>query len=420
MSQESTEQALRLVKVVKDLSAAHSLNEIMAVVRTAAREIAGADGATFVLKDGEFCFYADEDAISPLWKGQRFPLKSCISGWAMLNKQAVVIEDISVDPRIPYEAYRPTFVRSLAMTPIRLEDPIGAIGTYWADRHVPSEDQLRVLQALADTVSVAMENVELYRSLEKRIDQLANADKAKDEFLMAMSHELRTPMNAVVGWSEILLTDDMSETDRREALGVILRNAKKQVHIIDDLFDVTNIIHDRIALEPRAVEIGPLVQAAVDGVKPDCARKGIPLRFLDDAGSAEVWGDPRRLEQVFANLLSNAVKFSAEGQEIFVHLSRQGPAVRLRVSDQGAGIASDVLPEIFDRFRQGDSSMTRARGGLGLGLAIVRSLVEAHKGEVVAESGGVGRGAIFTVTFPLLDRAEAGLAAGRPREASAS
>ena len=160
-----------LVGFVQQLSLARDLNSVMDIVKHAARELTGADGATFVLRDGDLCHYADEDAISPLWKGQRFPMRLCISGWAMLNRQPAVIEDIYADPRIPADAYRPTFVNSLVMVPIRTIDPIGAIGNYWARPCQPTAAQVKILQALADTTAVALENVRLYGELEQRVTE---------------------------------------------------------------------------------------------------------------------------------------------------------------------------------------------------------------------------------------------------------
>ena len=161
----------QLVGVIQQLSLARDLDTVMRIVRHAARQLAQADGATFVLRDGDRCFYADEDAISPLWKGQRFPMNICISGWAMLNRQPAVIEDIYADARIPADAYRPTFVKSLAMVPIRTVDPVGAIGVYWATRHQPATEEVRVIQALADITAVTMENVRVYAELEERVSQ---------------------------------------------------------------------------------------------------------------------------------------------------------------------------------------------------------------------------------------------------------
>ncbi|TRX02124.1 GAF domain-containing hybrid sensor histidine kinase/response regulator [Candidatus Methylobacter oryzae] len=161
----------QLVEVVQQLSLARDLATVMDIVRHAARKLTGADGATFVLRDNDKCFYAEEDAISPLWKGQRFPMSSCISGWAMINRQPAVIEDIYADSRIPTDAYRPTFVRSLVMVPIRTCDPVGAIGNYWATKSLPSPEQVKVLQALADVTAVTMENVRMYEELEQRVQQ---------------------------------------------------------------------------------------------------------------------------------------------------------------------------------------------------------------------------------------------------------
>lgn len=160
-----------LIRVIQQLAVARDLETVMAVVRTGARQLANADGATFVLRDGDQCYYADEDAISPLWKGGRFPMSACISGWVMLNQQSVVIEDIYADARIPADAYRPTFVKSLAMVPIRTRDPLGAIGNYWATHHTPTPEELNLLQTLADAAAVALENVYLYREQEQRIQE---------------------------------------------------------------------------------------------------------------------------------------------------------------------------------------------------------------------------------------------------------
>lgn len=172
----------RLMRAVQELSLARTLEQVQQIVRTTARDLAGSDGATFVLRDEDQCFYADEDAIEPLWKGSRFPLSACISGWAMLNKQSAIIEDIYADDRIPHEAYRPTFVKSLAMVPIRSLDPIGAIGNYWADGHLATEEEIKLLQALADATSIAMENIAVYGELERRVvDRTAALELANSE-----------------------------------------------------------------------------------------------------------------------------------------------------------------------------------------------------------------------------------------------
>jgi tRNA A-37 threonylcarbamoyl transferase component Bud32 len=179
-----------LIDVIQRLSLARDVASVQEIVRHAARNLTGADGATFVLRDGDRCYYADEDAIAPLWKGQRFPLQACISGWAMLHREPVVIEDIYADDRIPHDAYRPTFVKSLVMVPIRTLDPIGAIGNYWANQRRPHEDEVKLLQALADTTAVALENVHVFQDLEQRVKQRTAQLEAANQQLEKSNQEL--------------------------------------------------------------------------------------------------------------------------------------------------------------------------------------------------------------------------------------
>ena len=179
---------MALIKVIQQLSFARDLPTVQLIVRHAARNLCGADGATFVLRENGMCYYADEDAIAPLWKGMRFSMEACISGWSMLNRRAAVIPDIYADPRVPAEAYRPTFVKSLAMVPIRSLDPIGAIGVYWATHHEADAHQVLVLQALADSTAVAMENVRIYSEMERRVrertKELEDANEAVRNLLL--------------------------------------------------------------------------------------------------------------------------------------------------------------------------------------------------------------------------------------------
>lgn len=200
-----------LVSVVRDLSRARDLDAVSAVVRDAARGLTGADGATFVLRDGDQCYYVEENAIAPLWKGRRFPMSACVSGWAMLNARSVVIPDVYADPRVPVEAYLPTFVKSLAMIPIRRTALIGAIGNHWSNRHEPSAEELAILQALADTTSVALENAELYMRLQGAVHALQQQKlRISDQhaslgvFTRALAHDLREPVGTLIAFSELL------------------------------------------------------------------------------------------------------------------------------------------------------------------------------------------------------------------------
>lgn len=393
----------KLVQVIQDLSAVRTLDEVMAIVRTTAREFAQADGATFVLRDNDMCFYADEDAIAPLWKGQRFPMVNCISGWAMLNKQSVLIEDIYQDPRIPHDAYRPTFVKSLAITPIRKESPIGVIGTYWKDQHTPSKEQLDLLQALADSVSVALENLNLYSSLQSRIEDLKSANRAKDEFLMTVSHELRTPLNAILGWSEILLEANSDPAENKLGLETIERNAKNQMRIVEDLLDSSRIISGNFQLEKVQVDIVKVVKEVINDISLQAQRKKLSIVFNSEIDCALVFADPERIKQVVNNILVNGIKFSSPQNILIVDISVKGPTLKISCKDFGEGIEPELIPVIFDRFRQADSSLTRKYGGLGLGLSIARYLSEAHKGSLQVESPGKGLGSTFTISLPLLE-----------------
>ncbi|HEX8735004.1 MAG TPA: ATP-binding protein [Pyrinomonadaceae bacterium] len=228
------------------------------------------------------------------------------------------------------------------------------------------------------------------------------ANRAKDEFLATLSHELRTPLNAILGWSKMMTDSRLEEGDQLRALQTIQRNARVQAQLIDDILDVSRIISGKLKLKVRPIELSTIVESAVESVLPAAQAKEIRLQRVLDSGSSMISGDSNRLQQVIWNLLSNAVKFTPKGGRVQIRLERVNSHVEIIVSDTGIGIAPKVLPFIFDRFRQADSATTRQHGGLGLGLAIVRHLVEMHGGSVEAESGGEGQGATFTVRLPLV------------------
>ncbi len=227
------------------------------------------------------------------------------------------------------------------------------------------------------------------------------ANRAKDEFLASLSHELRTPLNAVYGWAHMLRAGQIRDEAAERALEAIIRNANAQVQLIDDLLDVSRVIAGKMRLDVRAVDLKAVIEAALDAVRPAAAAKEVRLQSVLDSNAAPMMGDPARLQQVVWNLLMNAVKFTPKGGRVQVHLLRINSHVEIVVSDTGQGIAPEVLPFIFDRFRQGDSSSTRAQTGLGLGLALVKHLAELHGGSVGAQSGGEGKGATFIVKLPL-------------------
>jgi signal transduction histidine kinase/CheY-like chemotaxis protein len=228
------------------------------------------------------------------------------------------------------------------------------------------------------------------------------ANRIKDEFLATLSHELRTPLTSLLGWASLLRGDDVEDGLREQGLQAIERNARVQTQLIDDLLDVSRIISGKLSLDVRPTEISSVVEAAIAVVRPASDAKGIRLTYTRDPIVGSISGDSARLQQIAWNLLSNAVKFTPERGRIEVRLEQKDGHVQLTVSDSGLGINPEFLPRVFDRFRQADSSTTRDYGGLGLGLAIVRHLVELHGGTVRAESAGEGKGASFCVTFPLI------------------
>jgi PAS domain S-box-containing protein len=270
---------------------------------------------------------------------------------------------------------------------------------------------------LTDRVRTEREREQLLqRELTARREAEA-ANRAKDEFLATLSHELRTPLNAIVGWTRMLLDGTVDEQSARRALEVIDRNAHLQAQLVEDILDVSRIITGGLRLERKPVDLGSIIGAAYDAVRPAAEAKRIRLQSRLDGAARLTEGDPQRLQQVVWNLLANAVKFTPPGGMVDIDLVEGGErAVQIIVRDNGAGIDPKFLPHVFERFRQADGSVSRQHGGLGLGLAIVRHLVELHGGTVGAESNGLGTGSTFVIELPRLDPEAGSVLAGSQRE----
>jgi signal transduction histidine kinase len=393
----------RLVRAVQDLSQARTLDRIMAIVRTAARELTAADGATFVLRDEGQCFYADEDAIGPLWKGQRFPLTACISGWTMLNKRSAVVPDIYRDARVPADAYRPTFVKSLVMVPIRAESPIGAIGTYWAAHHDAADDEVELLQALANSTALALENAQLYADLERRIvertqqlqaanENLEFANRELDAFTSSVSHDLRDPLNAIIGFSQVLRGDRALSADAASSVAEISHAGLRMQQIIDDLLRFARVASRPLQLE--RVGVRPLVE----GVVRECAHTygscDVALGEL-----ASVTADEALLRHVFLNLIANAFKFTRRREHPQIEVgSRIDPQETVYfVRDNGAGFDMSQASDLFTPFRRLHS--TDDFPGTGVGLSLAHRIVQRHGGRIWANAA-VDRGATFSFSIP--------------------
>ncbi len=272
--------------------------------------------------------------------------------------------------------------------------------------HNESGELVSVLSLVLDVTARKLAEEERAALLIRERDsrrEAQEADRLKDEFLATLSHELRTPLTSILGWATLIRNGEVEEGNFERAIETIERNARSQARLIDDLLDVSRIITGNLRLDIRPINLVPVVEAAKDGLRPTAEAKRITLQVEFDREICLVKGDPNRLRQVIWNLLLNAIKFTPRGGNVTINLKCVEPYVRLTVSDSGEGIASEFLPYVFDRFRQAEGSVTRKQGGLGLGLAVVRHLVELHGGSVSAESRGKGHGATFTVDLPLAE-----------------
>ena len=330
---------------------------------------------------------------------------------------AVRSDDITSDPSYgqnsPYHGMPggDLPVRSYLAIPVktRTGEPLGGLFFGHPEAGRFTADHERIATGIASWASVALENARLYRTA-------LDASRLKDEFLATLSHELRTPLNAILGYARMMRSGMLPPEKFPRAVETIERNAASLTVIVEDVLDVSRIISGKLRLNVQQIDVLALVRASVEAVLPDAEAKEITIDSALNQDTGSISGDPERLQQVVWNLLSNAVKFTERGGEVHVVLERVGPNVQLTVRDTGVGIAPEFLPHIFERFRQGDAGLTRQRGGLGLGLAIARQLVEMHGGTIVGASDGQGTGSAFTVTLPRTMRRAA--AAGRDDPAS--
>ncbi|MBI5032636.1 MAG: PAS domain S-box protein [Chloroflexi bacterium] len=388
-----------LISAVQELASARDLETVMAAVRTYARKLTGADGSTFVLREGDQCYYADEDAISPLWKGQRFPMTACISGWVMLNKQPAVIEDIYTDSRIPIDAYRPTFVKSLAMVPIRTHEPLGAIGNYWAHSHQPTKAELQLVQTLADAAARAVENVRLLQELEQRVEQrtaeLSAANKELEAFSYSVSHDLRAPLRAIDGFSRILMEEHAPQLtpDAQRYLQIVRNNTQNMGQLVDDLLTFSRL--SRHPLNRQPVECDKMVHLILQDLQLEYHNRQVDFKIGE---LPECQADPALLKQVWINLLSNALKFTRQREMARIEIGSVGQIGNLTyyVRDNGVGFDMQYLHKLFGVFQR----LHRAEDyeGTGVGLAIVQRIVTRHGGRIWAESEE-GNGATFYFTL---------------------
>ena len=331
------------------------------------------------------------------------PRATAIFAPTFRGEAPVRLDDVTKDPRYgqnaPYhgmpKGHLP--VRSYLAVPVKgvNGDVLGGLFFGHSKVGMFTEQHERLAVGLAAWGSVALENARLYTEAQ-------DANRMKDEFLAVLSHELRTPLNAILGYARLLRGNMLPADQVERGLETVERNSRWLAQIVDDVLDVSRIVSGKIRLDVQPVELPSIVDNAVATVQPGADAKSVRVQTLLDPRIGPVSGDPDRLQQVVWNLLSNAVKFTPKGGRVQVRLERVNSHIELIVSDTGVGISKEFLPQVFERFRQADSGSTRKAGGLGLGLAIVRHLVEMHGGTVTADSAGVDQGATFTVKLPLM------------------
>jgi signal transduction histidine kinase/PAS domain-containing protein/ActR/RegA family two-component response regulator len=411
------------------LAAKLNLQALVQSVTDAATQLSGAAfGAFFyATKSGEgdaLMLYALSGASRDAFEKLGQPRATPLFGPIFKGDDPIRCDDVLKDPRYgkmgPDGGMPPGHlpVRSYLAVPVvsRSGEAIGGLVFGHADAGVFTERTERIIVGVAAQAAVAIDNARLYEAAQKAADEremlLASERSArseaermseiKDEFLATLSHELRTPLNAILGWSQMLQRVGSSGADLHKGLDTIERNARAQAKLIEDLLDMSRITSGKVRLDIQRVEPISFIEAAVETVRPAADAKGILLEILLDPTAGPISGDPNRLQQVVWNLLSNAIKFTPKDGKVRVLLERVNSHLEISVADTGIGIKPEFLAHIFERFRQADGSTTRRYGGLGLGLSIVRSLVEMHGGTVLANSPGEGGGATFTVQFPIM------------------
>ncbi|HEX3141437.1 MAG TPA: ATP-binding protein [Rhizobacter sp.] len=410
------------------LAAELNLDVVLQRVTDAATELTGARFGAFFYNGVSDCgeaymLYTLSGAPRHAFEALGHPRPTALFGPTFRGEPPIRLDDVLRDERYgqwaPHhgmpEAHLP--VRSYLAVPVvgRRGDVIGGLFSGHPQVGIFSERSERLAVGIASQAAIAIDNARLYTQAQQAADEravLLESERAarleaerssvvKDEFLSTLSHELRTPLSAITGWVHILRRRlDASQPELLKGIEIIHRSAQMQVQLVEDLLDMSRISSGKLTVEMKSISLKSVVEAALEVVRPAAEAAGVVLDVALQE-TAPVLGDANRLQQAVWNLLSNGVKFTAKGGVIKVQLEEDGSHAHIRIQDNGMGIKPDFLPHVFDRFRQGDSSITRQFGGLGLGLAIVQSVVELHGGKVTADSAGEGQGASFCIALPL-------------------
>jgi signal transduction histidine kinase/ActR/RegA family two-component response regulator len=427
--QEQTEVVKTINRIGQLLSAELDQQKLVQAVTDAATELTGAQFGSFfynvINEEGaSYMLYTLSGVPREAFENFPMPRATKLFGPTFRGEGTIRISNVKEDDRYgksaPYHGMPPGHlpVVSYLAVPVtsRSGEVIGGLFFGHKEAGIFTERHERIVEGLAAQTAVAMDNARLYQSAQRAIrdreallasEQAARqeaeiASRAKDEFLGLLSHELRNPLNAILGWTRLLNTDNLDEKMVSRALATIDRNAKLQARLIEDMLDVSRIVSGKLRLDAHPVDLTSVINAAVDTSRPAADAKDIRLHVVLDFGAGMVLGDPMRLQQVVWNLLSNAIKFTPKHGRVYIQLERINSHVEVTVSDTGPGIDEEFLPYVFDRFRQADSTTTKKHGGLGLGLSIVRHLVELHGGTIEAGNREGERGALFTLKLPIM------------------
>lgn len=388
--------SIELIKAVQDLSLAKDVSDVTSIVKKATRKIAQSDGVTIVLKEEGKCYYIDEDAIMPLWKGMKFPLEKCISGWCMIHKEQVWIEDIYEDDRIPLDAYSPTFVKSLSMTPIRTDSPIGSIGSYWSETYKPSEAEMEGMQALANATSNAFERLKYLELLENKYNELEQYSHQLSRLTWVAYHNLNEPVREVSLNCELLKSIFQNDINLEQELLLerVENSLKKVKHLVDDLQEVSSSTNYQLNI--GSIDLNIIVKD-VQKEFTHLIRMTKAKVICEDL--PEVEADPILLVSVLKNLFSNSLKFARQDVDPVIKISALPTDSKWIISfeDNGCGIPEKYKDNIFKFFTRFTENHNIP--GNGVGLALCKKNMKSMGGDIKYEPSDV-TGSIFKLYLP--------------------
>ena len=404
---EAATARLESVQLITEAALLHtSINDLLDEMLTRIRTVLYVDTVAILLLEeqgNELFAWAAKGLEEEVEQGLRLPVGRGFAGRIAAAGHAIIIDDLDhADVLNPL--LREKGLKSLLGVPLLIEGrAIGVVHVGTLSPRRFNEEDTRLLQLIADRIALAIDHARLYEVERKARADAEEANRAKDEFLATLSHELRTPLTPIIGWVHMIRRGALSPTATEHGVAIIEKNSHALTRLINDLLDMSAILSGKMHIERTMIPIAAVVEEAVETVRSEAMLRAIEIEVVPfEKETVMVSGDRMRLAQVFWNLLHNAVKFSDKGKLVRVVCETDMHEVRVHIEDEGQGISPEFLPFIFERFRQADGSKTRMHGGLGLGLALVKSFVEAHGGSIEAESRGLGHGSHFTVRLPRL------------------